>query len=103
MAGQLIRRCIMKTVKYEVAFDEKASRLELLIRFIWLIPCGIVSFFLGIIYMFAYMIQFLHILVLGKRQKTLHNWILKYQCYYTKVNTYVLLLTDERAPIMPED
>ncbi|NYZ73705.1 DUF4389 domain-containing protein [Candidatus Micrarchaeota archaeon] len=93
----------MKSVKYSSAYEEKASRIELLIRFVWMIPVGFVSFFLSIIYIFAYMLQFLHILVLGKRHKVLHDWIFKYMAYYTKFNSYFVLLTDERTPIMPED
>lgn len=93
----------MKTTKYEVTFDEKAGRLELFIRFFWMIPTMIVLCVLAFIFYFAYIFQFLHILVLGKRHKLLHSLILKYMAYSTKANTYVLLLTEERNPIMPED
>ena len=93
----------MKSVKYDVTFDEKAGRLELFIRWFWMIPSFIVFFFLAIIFYFATMIQWLYILFLGKRHKGLHGWIFKAMAYMTKVNTYYLLLTDERNPFMPED
>ena len=93
----------MKTTRYEVDFDEKAGRLELFIRFFWMIPACIVAGILGFIAFFAYGLQFLHILFLGKKHRLLHNLLFKCMAYYTKVNTYAALLTDERSPIMPED
>lgn len=92
----------MKTVKYEAGFDGKAGRLELLIRFLWYIPSYIVLFVLVVIAMVAYVVQFLHILVLGKRNKALFDWTLKYVSYRTKLESYFFLLTEERNPILPE-
>ena len=92
----------MKTVKYEVTFSEKASRLELLVRFLWMIPCYIVLWVLGIIATIAWVVQFLHILILGKRNKTVHEWLVKYVAYCAKLDSYIMLLTEERTPIMPE-
>jgi len=93
----------MKTVKYDVTYVEGAGRLELFIRFFWLIPTFVVLCVLSFIGTMAYCLQFLYILLLGKRHKTLHAWIVKYMAYVTKVNSYYLLVTDERNPIMPED
>ncbi len=92
----------MKTVKYETKFLPKAGRLELFIRWLWLIPTAIVACILEIIAMIAAVLQWFHILVLGKRHKFLHTWILKLIAYDVKFKSYFLLLTDERNPLLPE-
>ncbi|MDD5340740.1 MAG: DUF4389 domain-containing protein [Candidatus ainarchaeum sp.] len=92
----------MKTVKYDVTYAEKADRMELIIRFFWMIPTVIVAGVLSFIGTIAWGLQFLHVLVFAKKHKALYEWTLKYMAYVTEANTYLLLLTDERNPIMPE-
>ena len=93
----------METVKITVNSVEKASRLELLIRFIWGFIVGII---LGIIGLFAlYLatpIQWLHILFLGKRNPSLAKFVSGWFKGITQLYGYMLLLTDERPPLMPE-
>lgn len=93
----------MKTVKYDVTYAEKSDRLELFIRILWMIPTLIVAGVLSFIGTIAWVLQFLHILVFAKRNKMLADWLVKYMEYVTKANSYVMLMTDERNPIMPED
>ncbi len=93
----------MKTVKYDVTYVEKADRMEVIIRFFWMIPTLFVAAVLSLAGTVAWGLQFLHVLVFAKRHKTLHDWILKYMAYVTKADTYFMLLSDERNPIMPED
>jgi hypothetical protein len=93
----------MKTVKYDVTYAEKADRMEVIIRFFWMIPTMIVLCVLGFVGTIAYFLQFFHILLFAKRHKALHGWILKYMAYVTWANSYCLLMTDERSPIMPEE
>ena len=92
----------METVKISVKSDEKASRLELFIRFIW----GFIAYIvLGIIGIFAYLavlIQWLHILILGKRHPALAKFINAWYAAVAQVMFYVLLSTDERPPFIPE-
>ncbi len=92
----------MKTFSMNVPYAEKASRLELIIRFLWSIPVLIVTIIFSIIWCIAWLLQFLHILVFGKRNRTLHDWLLKYVVYSTQYTVYISLLTDERDPILPE-
>ena len=92
----------MKTVKFEVAYKEKASRLELFVRILWGIPTAVVMVVLLIIAAIAGVIQFFHVLFLGKRHRTLHDWIWKFVAYFTRYECYKNLLTDERSPIMPD-
>lgn len=92
----------MDTVKVTVKSDEKASRVELIVRFIWGMIVGII---LGIIGMFAFigvMIQWLHILLLGKRHAGLQKFINSYGVAKAQLEFYWLLSTDERPPIVPE-
>lgn len=93
----------MQSVKYSINYKEPAGRLELLIRFIWAIPSCIVLAVLEIIGSIAWCIQFLYVLVTGKRHKCLHDWMFKAVAYRAKMGAYLWFLTDERNPIMPED
>ncbi|MEM3030111.1 MAG: DUF4389 domain-containing protein [Candidatus Micrarchaeia archaeon] len=92
----------METVKLEVSYAEPASRLELIIRFLWAIPLYIVTAVLGFVGWVCFVIQWLHILLLAKRNATLHKFITLYITYAYKFITYILLGTDERPPIIPE-
>ena len=96
-------RVIMKTVKYDVTYAEPAGRIELFVRLIWAIPSMIVMGVLGLIMYIAWALQWLHILILGKRNKMLYDWSLKYMEYYVKFAAYFSLLTEERNPLLPED
>ena len=93
----------MKTVKFDVTYKEPASRLELFVRIVWGIPTEIVAFVLLIIACIAGILQWFHILFMGKRHKVLHEWIYKFVAYFVKYECYQNMLTDERNPIMPED
>ncbi len=93
----------MKTVKYEVKFDEKAGRLELFIRWVWMIPTCIVMVLIGIVASIMIFLQWFHILFLGKRHKTLFEWSGKYMKFMVNFMSYFHMLTDERNPLMPED
>ena len=92
----------METVKLTVTNVEKAGRLELLIRFVW---GFIVAIILGIIGLFvvylATPIQWLHILFLGKRNAALAKFATGWFTGMTQLYCYMLLLTDERPPLVP--
>jgi len=47
-------------------------------------------------------IQWLHILLLGKRNATLHKFTTMWIIYVFKFMAYFFLGTDERPPIIPE-
>ena len=83
-------------------FKEDASRLELFVRLLWAIPTGIVLYILSLIGLLFTVVQFLHILVLGKRMRFAHSWLFKLNAYHVKWSSY-FYLTDERSPIWPED
>jgi hypothetical protein len=92
----------METVKVTVTSAEKASRIELFIRFVWGLIAMII---LGIIGIFAYIalaVQWIHILLLGKRHPALANFVTNWYKGYTQLYFYMLLSTDERPPLVPE-
>lgn len=88
-----------EAVHYAVDYSEKASRLELFIRVLYLIPVGIVLSILSFLLALVLPLEWLHTLILGKRNRALNDVILKYSMYFTRANTYGLLLTDQRPPV----
>jgi len=93
----------METVNFSVKSENKSSRVELFIRIVWGILTGIVLFFLQIIGGIAFVLQWFIILLTGERNPSINTWIMKYVSYVTKRMAYMMLLTDERNPILPED
>lgn len=93
----------MKTVKVGVKSDRNAPRLELFVRIIWAIPTAVVICIFGMIAKLCILLNWLCILVTGKRNRTLTGVARDYLYYSTKVQAYLSLLTDERSPILPED
>jgi hypothetical protein len=93
----------MKTVSSKIVYKEKASRLELFVRILYAIPVLIVFWILGILAGIAEIILWVHILILGRRHKSLSELITLYVNYMFKVAAYLNLTTDERPPIIPEN
>ena len=83
-------------------YESKASRLELFIRILYWIAIGIVlgiyRFFAGI----SMIIQWLVVLILGRRSEGLSNFIKGYLEYTVHVMNYVYFMTDKRPAIIPK-
>lgn len=101
-----------------IPFDEKASRLELLVRILWLFLTGLIGFVYSLIFgiiiliygVIASILNTLNlfiILITGKRWKTAFNWqlklITKSAIYYAQLYNYWMrrspyfgLMTDKR-------
>ncbi len=92
----------MNTVKITVTSAEKASRLELFVRWIWGTIVGIILCIIGIFAYIALMVQWLHILILGKRHPALAKFVTNWYKGMTQLYFYCLLSTDERPPLIPE-
>ncbi|MDD5348516.1 MAG: DUF4389 domain-containing protein [Candidatus Omnitrophica bacterium] len=92
----------METVKITVKSAETASRLELFIRFIYGLVACIVIGIIGIFAYLAWFVQWLHILLLGKRNAALAKFMNAWLVAYTQLEFYTFLSTDERPPIVPE-
>lgn len=92
----------METVKITLKSAEKAGRLELFIRIVYCLVAGIVLGIIGIFAYLAWFVQWLHILLLGKRNAALANFMNAWLVAYTQLEFYSFLATDERPPIVPE-
>jgi len=107
-----------------IPFNEKASRIELLVRIFWNILTGLIGFvyslafgililFYGIVALILNVINFFVILITGKRWRTAFNWqaklITKSATYYTRLYNYGMrrapyfgLMTDKRPTLEME-
>ena len=92
----------MKGIEVEPPYQESASRIELLYRFGYFIVYYIVILIFSFVIMFSYPLQWLSILVLGKRQKILNNVNLAFMEYVTECAAYFYMLTDERPRLYPD-
>lgn len=84
------------------AFEREAGRLELLVRFVYWFLIGIVLWVYGFLGFVCLVIQWLHILILGRRSEGLSRFVQGYAEYYVHVMNYTMLFTDERPRILPE-
>jgi hypothetical protein len=83
------------------AFEQNASRLELLIRIVYWILIGIVAAIYGILAFICLFIQWFHILILGRRNEALSDFAKGYLEYMVHVMSYTNIMTDTRPTIMP--
>jgi hypothetical protein len=88
---------------FEMApYVEKASRLELIVRWFYGIVIGIVFDLWAIYISFIEFLQFFHILVLGRRGTRLYRSTRRYVAAYTHVSAYLMFLTDARPELTPD-
>lgn len=92
----------MKTIKSSIAYKKRASRLELLVRIVYMIPIIVVLWIFNIMAGLAVFLQVFNILIFGQRNRTLNDFVKTYVTYMFRIRTYLSLLTDERPPIIPE-
>jgi len=91
----------MKNVKFSARSAPQASRSELFVRILWLILTGIVMIAFSIIIFFCSIIEWLFILVIGKRNRSLNGALRMFVIYVARSRSYLYMLTDERSPIVP--
>ena len=80
----------------------KLSRLTTFFRYFMVIPHSIVLSFVGIAAGVAYFIAWWAILFTGRYPKWAFDFVVGYFRWYTRVNGYSLLLTDEYPPFSLE-
>ncbi|MHC1605120.1 MAG: DUF4389 domain-containing protein [Candidatus Methanofastidiosia archaeon] len=88
-------------IKQLFDYNESASRLELFIRIVYAFLISIVLAIYGFVAGICMFVQWIHVLILGKRNYGLHNVIQGYLEYQTHVLAYVNFTTDKRPDIMP--
>ena len=82
-------------------FEREARRWELLVRIFYSIAIGIVLFVYGLIAFICMFIQWFVILILGRRNMDLSEFIRGYLEYQVHVLSYTSWMTDTRPGIMP--
>jgi hypothetical protein len=88
---------------FEMApFVEKASRLELIIRWVYGIVIGFVFWLWGIYASILEFLQFCHILIFGRRGVRLYRSTRRFLAASTLVSAYLMFLTDERPELTPD-
>jgi len=83
--------------------EEKASRIELLIRIVYGFVLGIIASIWGMLAFITLIIHWFYILVCGKKEESLWKFYLEYLRFFSKVRGYIYMLTDERPPITGAD
>lgn len=88
-------------MKQLFAYEEKAGRIELFIRIIYSFIIGIVLMVYGFVAGICMLIQFIVVLILGRRTQGLSDFIQGYLEYYVHILSYTSFMTDERPGILP--
>ncbi|NLV27872.1 MAG: DUF4389 domain-containing protein [Methanomicrobiales archaeon] len=88
-------------MKQLFAYEEEASRIELFIRIIYSFILGIILAVYGFIAGICMLIQFVVVLILGRRSQGLSDFIQGYLEYYVHILAYTSFMTDERPGILP--
>ncbi len=85
--------------KVDVKWARNGSRLELFIRFLygWILSIAISIW--GFFVFFAWIVQWIYIFAMGRRQKDLNDFMLGFWRFNSRANAYILMLTDSRTPI----
>ena len=87
---------------YEMSpYVEKASRVELVVRWIYGIAIGIIFYFWAIYVGVVEFIQFFHILIFGRRGLRLYRATLRFLAAYTNAHAYLGFLSDQRPELTP--
>ncbi len=89
-------------MKQLFVWEEKASRLELFIRIVYTIFIAIVLMVYSLIAQICMFVQWIVILILGRRVEGLNNIIKGFLEYNIHVIGYCNFLTDKRPGILPK-
>lgn len=92
----------MKTIKADVKFIKRASRLELIIRFFWVLIVNLILTIFSLAAGVLNIIHFLYILFLGRRHAGIQGFVKSVVLQRFYIRTYANFLTDERPPIIPK-
>ena len=78
---------------------EGRNRLTSALRLIWAIPAAIVTYIIGIIAFFAWLIGVFAVLFTGGWPDGLRSWVLKGIRAYLRLYAYMFLMTDKYPPM----
>ena len=83
-------------------YEHDAGRTELLVRIIYWIAIGIVAWIYGLITIICLVVQWFHILILGRRSRGFSDFAKGYLEYMVHRMPYIYIMTDRRPAIMPD-
>ncbi|HUU75094.1 MAG TPA: DUF4389 domain-containing protein [Methanoregulaceae archaeon] len=83
-------------------YERDARRLELLARIFFWIAIGIVAWIYSILATMCLVLQWFHILILGRRQQGLSDFVEGYLEYTVHRLSYIYFMTDRRPKILPD-
>jgi hypothetical protein len=83
-------------------YVESASRMELVVRWLYGIVIGVIFYFWAIYVGVVEFIQFFHILIYGRRGLRLYRATLRFLAAYTNAHAYLGFLTDQRPELTPD-
>ena len=86
-----------KEFKELAPYDQKASRIELIIRWLYGIIINIIFWIWGIFIGIINFIHFWYILILGRRSLTIYKHTRRYITALAYVESYLMFLTDKEA------
>ena len=82
-------------------YEHDAKRLELFIRIVYSFVIALVLIVYGFVAEICMLIQWFVILILGRRNEGLSNFIKGYLEYSVHVMNYIYWMTDDRPGILP--
>lgn len=83
-------------------YEHDARRLELLVRIVYWIAIGLVAMVYGLLAMICLFLQWFFILIFGRRQQGLSDFVRGYLEYTVARMSYLYFMTDVRPRIMPD-
>lgn len=93
------KQFMMYPIRLDADYFVKSKRTELAVRIFYGIVLHIVYGFWSFIASLAFILLWLHILILGRKHRGLWEFLLGYQRYTVRMQSYLMCLTDERAPM----
>lgn len=96
-----MKKMSSKEFKELAPYDQKASRIELIIRWLYGIIINIIFWIWGIFIGIINFIHFWYILILGRRSLTIYKHTRRYITALAYVESYLMFLTDSRPDLTP--
>ncbi len=87
-------------VVIDIVFEERISRL-FIFRLLWVVPIIVPMAAYTLLFGLQSIVQFLHMLVLGKRSKSLFEHQMHYVRYAAGWEAYTRYFTNARPPVLP--
>jgi len=81
-------------VQYQADYDEPADRLTNGLRFIWAIPCLVITIGLAIAAFFVGVVAWFGILFTGTLSQGMFDFLRKFNSYLAQTRAYITLMTD---------